>query len=379
LIDLLVLQSTPFCNINCDYCYLPDRSSIRKLSIDTLDVTFRRLLSSGLLGPRLSIVWHAGEPLVTPVSFYATAFARIREISGADLMISHAFQTNGTLITQEWCDLISAHQVNVGVSLDGPAFIHDAHRKTRAGNGTHQRVMQGISLLQRNGIDFHVIAVVTGGSLDFPDEIFQFFLDSGIKRVGFNVEEVEGVHLSSSLRTTSPPVHDRYVRFMSRLYQRAKATKGALSIREFDQAFHSICDGEPTPGRGFLTANHQTTPFRIVSVDCDGRVSTFSPELLGQRSAQYGDFIFGNVQADGFDAIASNDRFLAVQQDIAAGVELCRRTCQYFELCGGGAPANKYFEHGTFCSTATMYCRYSIQVPLDIVLTDLEASLLGRK
>jgi uncharacterized protein len=372
---LLVIQSTPFCNINCDYCYLPDRQSTRRLSLDTLGHIFRQFFASSFVGPQLSIVWHAGEPLVTPLSFYEAAFQKIRDLNVMNCDISHCIQTNGMLITQEWCNFIKQHSVNIGISIDGPAFLHDAHRKTRNGKGTHHKVMHGISLLQRNHIEFHVITVLTQQSLDFPDEIFQFLVDTGITRVGFNIEELEGANTTSSLQREA--TEQRYRAFMKRMYQLTKAAQGALRVREFDRAYNLICTGPPMVKRQaqILPFNDQVIPFSITSVDCDGNFSTFSPELLGHDSSVYGNFILGNVLRDTFDSIYTTDKFQTMNHDIEAGIDLCRKTCQYFELCGGGAPANKYFEHGSFRSAETMYCRYTIQTPIDIVLEDLESSV----
>ena len=121
--------------------------------------------------------------------------------------------------------------------------------------------------------------------------------------------------------------------------------------------------------------NDQVTPFRIISIDSQGGFSTFSPELLGMKSDIYGDFCFGNVMVNNFFDIFQQDKFNQVLSDIEAGVQLCAETCEYFFLCGGGAPSNKYFENGSFVSAETMYCRYTIKKPLEIVLTELEASL----
>ncbi len=109
---------------------------------------------------------------------------------------------------------------------------------------------------------------------------------------------------------------------------------------------------------------------RRASTDC-----TFSPELLGLTSEDYGDFTFGNVVTDSFDSIISKPKFVAVARDIAAGIHRCRETCEYFAYCGGGAPVNKYFENGSFDSTETMFCRLSTQAVLNVVLEKLEAKV----
>ena len=113
---------------------------------------------------------------------------------------------------------------------------------------------------------------------------------------------------------------------------------------------------------------HETTPFAIISVDWQGNLSTFSPELLGLRSDRYGDFVLGNVATDSLAAVAASPRLAAIHHDIAAGVERCRETCPYFRFCGGGAPVNKLCETGSFTATETLFCRLNRQALLDVVL-----------
>src|SRR5207237_3768231 len=108
---------------------------------------------------------------------------------------------------------------------------------------------------------------------------------------------------------------------------------------------------------------------------CEGNFSTFSPELLGMKSEIYGDFYLGNVLQQDFLEVAESDKFKRIFADIETGVRLCAETCEYYSLCGGGAPSNKYYENCSFATAETMFCRYTIKLPLDIVLADLEADL----
>ena len=121
--------------------------------------------------------------------------------------------------------------------------------------------------------------------------------------------------------------------------------------------------------------NDQVAPFAIISVAYDGSISTFSPELLGMKNSEFGDFYFGNMMTDDFTDVASGHKFQNVLKDIQAGVRMCADGCEYFSFCGGGAPSNKYYENGSFASAETMFCRYTIKTPIDIVLEDLEQSL----
>ena len=374
-VRLLVVQPTPFCNIDCDYCYLPHRRSKDRLSMATLARVFENLSSSGLVSSELTVVWHAGEPLVLPVDFYTRALAMIRGSAPRDCVISHSIQTNGMLVDDAWCAFFTKNSIGVGISLDGPAFLHDAHRKTRTGRGTHTDVMRGVGALQRNAVPFHVICVLTRDSLGYPDEIVDFFVRAGVRHVGFNVEELEGVHRTTSI---TPEVLDEYRAFMRRVYDLVTADRqGGLRVREFDRAHAVIEHGLHTRmvGGGQLPLNEQVTPFSILTIGAKGTVSTFSPELFDVETEHYGTFALGDVWTSSVAAILQHDEFKRIRRDIDAGVEMCRATCEYFFLCGGGAPANKYFEHGTFRATETTYCRCIVQTPVDIVLEDLEQSL----
>ena len=370
--QLLVLQPTPYCNIDCDYCYLPDRDVRRFMTVETVETVFRRAFASLPLGPDLSVVWHAGEPLTAPLAFYERAIEVAATLAPAGCRVVHHIQTNGIGIDQAWCELVKRHAIRIGVSIDGPAFVHDAHRRTRGGRGTHALTMKGVRRLRENGISFHAIAVVTEVSLAHAAEIVEFFLGEQIFDVGFNIEELEGMHRCSTL--AGADAEARYRAFLREVFVLSKRAPG-LRVREFEHARNAI-EGPPGPVASTTSfANPQVAPLAIVSVDCDGNFSTFSPELIGQPTPEFDGFRFGNVRDAGFDAMSRHATFRRVEAEVAAGVEACRRSCQYFDLCGGGAPANKLAEHGTFAATETMYCRLAVQAPLDLVLEDLERSL----
>ncbi len=367
-IDLLVIQPTPFCNLDCDYCYLPNRSDTRKIKPDTLRQIFATVFESNLLSRQLGVVWHAGEPTTMPIGFYRDAFALAEQARPDNLILTHSIQTNAVLIDQAWCDFVLETGLQVGVSVDGPAFLHDRHRKTRSGAGTHARTLRGIGRLQDNGIDFHAICVLTRQSLEYPDEIFDFFADNDIGQIGFNIEEIEGANLNSTLAGNDTEVLLR--RFFHRFLDLVKQHPGVLDVREFNDAMTAIAADQDT-----ALYNHQVVPFGIVSVDADGNISTFSPELLGQFSDAYGNFIFGNVHQGGLADLEDSAVFQKVRREIEAGRSRCRKSCDYFGVCGGGAPSNKYFEHGRLDETETMYCRLTKMAVTDIIVADIEAEL----
>ncbi|WP_341703437.1 cyclophane-forming radical SAM/SPASM peptide maturase GrrM/OscB [Ferrovibrio sp.] len=368
-IDLLVLQPSAFCNIDCDYCYLPDRGNRRRMSLDTLERALDRVFGSDMLGGHLSIVWHAGEPLAVPRRFYDQAFAVIDRLRPAGLSVSHAMQTNATLLDADWAAFIRAHNIQIGVSLDGPQALHDAHRRTRTGGGTFDRTMAGVRVLQAAGIPFHVIAVLSADSLGHAAEIHDFFAAHGIRQVGFNYDEQDGAQRRSSMDFAGAEA--AYGAFLGHFLDRALAAPGsAIVVRELAGAAAAIA-GPPD----VQAANHQADAFGILCVDVDGNVSTFSPELLGLRDARLGDFIIGNVHRDSLQDMTAQPYLHALQREIDAGVAACRRDCPCFRFCGGGAPANKLAETGRLDVTETLYCRLTKKAVLETVLGALETRL----
>jgi uncharacterized protein len=365
-IQLLVVQPTPFCNIDCRYCYLPDRTNKAVVADETLKNLFSQVFASGWAKEGLSVVWHAGEPLVLPVEFYRRAFALIDELKPAGLSVTHSFQTNGTLIDDAWCDFLGEANVSVGVSIDGPQRLHDKNRVTRSGRGTFDKTIAGVRLLRRRGVPFHVISVLTAESLAAPDEMFDFYLAEGIEHVCFNVEESEGDHRSEAFADAG--IDRAYYRFLSEFWRLSAAHPGRLNfIREIDDAQRNVFRPQEA---GFF--NQLAVPFAVTSMDWTGNIATFSPELLGLKNAEYQDFVLGNVNRDQLAEMADAPLLARMKADIDAGIALCRDTCEYFSVCGGGEPVNKLFENGSFASAETTYCRMTKMRVTDLVLDRLE-------
>jgi uncharacterized protein len=344
------------------------------MPMEVVSATIKKIFAADLVVGSLTIVWHAGEPLAVPVSYYEEAFAEIRREAPAGAEIRHCMQSNGTLLNEIWCDFIKAHDVSIGLSIDGPAQIHDAHRKTRSGRGSHESAIRGLRLLQDHQIPFHVISVITSESIGHAEDIYRFFEQLGVSQLGFNIEEIEGQNTASSL-SSSEDVPEKIEAFMATIFRLQKHAGGRMRIREFDAALAKIRSPKSLGNFEFPHFNEQVRPFGIVSVDCDGNYSTYSPELLGMTLPKYGCFSFGNILKDDFVEAVETKKFHAAFADIWSGIKLCQGSCQYYHYCGGGAPANKYYENGSFASAETMFCRYSVKLPLDIVLNDLETSL----
>ena len=370
-INLVVIQPNSFCNLDCDYCYLPERHLSNRISLDLIEPIFKNIFTSSFFQDDFSICWHAGEPLTVPVSFYEKIFTEIekanQKYNKTEFLYDYSFQTNGTLITQAWCDFFKKYPIHVGVSIDGPAFLHNIHRKSRAGKDTHELTMRGIRYLQENDIPYSTISVITKDSLDYADEMFNFFVENNITDVAFNMEETEGVNDASSLQ--GQDIERRYSQFIERFWELTTQSDTKLRVREFETLGSMIYTEER------LKDTDMNRPFVILNVDYQGNFSTFDPELLSVKTDEYGDFIFGNVTRDTLESVCSTEKFQKIHQDINNGIESCRSSCSYFGICGGGAGSNKYWENGSFNSTETQACRYRIKILTDVVASSLEKSL----
>ena len=363
-IQTIVLQPTPFCNIQCKYCYLPTRDDTSVMDIETVVASFKRVFDSPYAGSQITVIWHAGEPLVLPVSYYESVFRAIEELRPSSVEIRHSFQTNGTLVTKEWCDLIRRWKVGIGVSIDGPRHMHDANRVTRSGKGTFDRAIRGVRLLKEERIPFHVISVLSKEALECPDELHAFYVEEGIEDVCFNVEESENDHVSELMTLSRDSMREKFNTFLHRFWTISRQTPGIGFIREIDGLIPRIFRPEEAP-----LSNEQVEPLAMLNIDCKGNVSSFSPELLGYKNERYNNFIVGNVHEHTIEQMLASKAMEAMATDIRAGVEACKKECGYFSLCGGGAPVNKLSENGTFASTQTSFCNLVQITPTNLILS----------
>jgi uncharacterized protein len=364
-IDTVVLQPTPFCNIACKYCYLPQRNDTSSMSLDTVRAVFQKVFASGWSQPWLTVIWHAGEPLVMPITYYEAAFALIEELRPDGIEVRHAIQTNGMLINAAWCDFFKRWNVGLGVSIDGPKHIHDIHRVTRQGRGTFDKTVAGIRLLRLEQVPFHVISVLSTQGMAVPEEMLDFYQQEGIEDVCFNVEESEGDHVSELF--AGADLQSRFREFLQTFWTRSRQTSQIRFLREIDGMLARIFRPEDAP-----FGNAQVQPLGMLNVDWQGQVSSFSPELLGLKNTTYNDFLIGNIHVDTLEQMLQSEAMQAMWRDIAVGGCACRGVCPYFSVCGGGSPINKLTENGSFASTRTVFCDLVHRVPTDLILDALD-------
>lgn len=366
-VRLVVIQATSLCNLNCRYCYVPDRINATVMDDRTLEAAIAKVLRSPLADEQIEFLWHAGEPLVVGRPFYERATELIKRHNHRRLEVQQTIQTNGTLLDPDWCRFLLAEGFNVGVSIDGPAWLHDAQRPNWSGRGSHAKAMQGVALLREFGIPFGALCVLTAKSLEVPDELYGFFSTAGFDWLGFNVEEAEGVHLASSLAAAA--MEASYRRFIDRLFDLWRQDANRFVIREFRDTLAIVERKRADPLAVRRPA--ETRPMNTITIRRNGAISTGAPEFASTRDPQFNDFDFGNINDIELDEVLRDPHYRDFERAINASVQGCADSCAFFDLCGGGYLSNKHAEHGRLQATETLTCRLHRQAVTSMVLEKL--------
>jgi len=372
-ISQVIMQPTSRCNLNCHYCYVPNRRDSSRMDDETLDAAISKVLQSDFVQGTVEFVWHAGEPLMAGLQFYERSIELSEKYNTRNIRVVNSIQTNGTLINARWCEFFSRNRFFIGLSIDGPEFLHDRNRVNWAGAGSHRAAMQGFARLKDQGILPAVICVLTRESLCYPDEIFSFFLENGFDYIAFNVEEVENSNAVSSFSIAGSldrtVIVEEYRNFMSRMYELWRPHAPTITIREFRDMFSAF--------RGLLRDNGyrrqsvETDDLGIVTIQKNGDITTFSPEFAGAKSAEYENFVVGNIRHDSIETILGHPMFVLMRENLREGIRRCEESCMWFALCGGAFTSNKYFENGSLASTETTTCLLHRQTLASVLLERL--------
>jgi len=340
------------------------------MSPQVVEAIFTKTLRSELVGPNVEYLFHAGEPLLAGREFYLHCHRVAHANNPLKKNISLSVQTNGIGIDDDWCDVFRRINLHVGLSVDGPEFLHDRNRVGWTGKPTHRLVMKGFQTLSNHGFRVGGLIVLTRESLRYPDEIFNFFLENEFGWIAFNSEEIENSHGSTSL-DRSKECEVAYKAFMSRIFDRWVADPNRIRVREFDRMLEAI-KAKQSDSK-FYRQPDETREHAIITISRDGFVATNSPEFCGGKSDEYGDFRFGNILNDSVEDIFKNPLRRKLYADISAGIRNCRGSCEFFDLCGGGSPSNKYFENGDLRSTKTVTCSLHKIALAEVVIEKLTA------
>ena len=177
------------CNLACKYCYYLEKNKLyptaqRHLMSDEMLEQFTREYIEAQTMSQVLFTWHGGEPLLRSIDFYRKALSLQQKYAGGR-RIDNVIQTNGTLLTDEWCEFFAQNHWLVGISIDGPQPYHDHYRLTAAGKPSWKKVMQGIKLLKKHGVEWNAMAVVNAYNANHPLEFYRFFKENGCQFLQF--------------------------------------------------------------------------------------------------------------------------------------------------------------------------------------------------
>lgn len=209
------------CNLACKYCYYLEKNNLyqnshRHLMSDEMLEQFTREYIEAQTMPQVLFTWHGGEPLMRSIDFYKKALALQKKYAHGK-QIDNVIQTNGTLLTDEWCEFFAKNHWLVGISIDGPQEYHDHYRVTPAGKPSWEKVMQGIQLLKKHHVEWNAMAVVNAYNAEHPLEFYHFFRDNGCQYLQFTpiverlTEHEDGRILASLADNREIPLADASV------------------------------------------------------------------------------------------------------------------------------------------------------------------------
>ena len=176
---IMLKPAGSLCNLRCEYCYYLEKRELYKeqknnVITDGLLEKFVKEYIEAQTTPQVLFTWHGGEPLMRPISFYKRAL-QLQKVYARGHQIDNCIQTNGTLITDEWCEFFKENNFLVGVSIDGPQEFHDEYRRSAGDRPSFFKVMEGIKLLNKHGVEWNALAVVNEFNADYPLDFYHFF------------------------------------------------------------------------------------------------------------------------------------------------------------------------------------------------------------
>ncbi|WP_229786863.1 cyclophane-forming radical SAM peptide maturase AmcB [Actinokineospora fastidiosa] len=357
---VVLMQPTTLCNLDCSYCYLPERAVARRMSTAVADSVAASVRTWSRFHP-VSVVWHGGEPLAVGAPYFRGLLERFAP--GDEHPVTHSVQTNGTLIDDQWCELFASWPVAVTVSIDGVGEANAA-RADWAGQASTDRTLRGVDRLREHRIPFGLIAVVAEATPAAARELYRFACELGCVGLGVNLAEQKGVNdvpgQGASAEVTA------FWRELATCWQ----ADPHIRVRELDQAYSYL--RAELAGVADARANRPLPSYPMVT--WDGDVVPIGPELAGFTHPRHGAFATGNVLRTQLTELVAQAPRVPWVAEAIAGASACRDSCAYYAYCRGGQVANKYFETGRFDSTETTYCRTSKINLMEGILSHAEHS-----
>ncbi|MEG2354067.1 MAG: anaerobic sulfatase maturase [Clostridium sp.] len=329
---LLIKPASSDCNLKCSYCFYLDKKdlyleqSCHRISEEVLD----KLISSYLERDQkqYNISWQGGEPSLMGTEFFKKVTELEMKYGQKGKFMANAFQTNGTLITDELAKHLKKFRFLVGVSLDGNAEMHDYYRKTIDNRGSHTDVMNGIDILDKNNVKYNILTLVNSSNVKKGKELYNYF-----KKEGFSYQQytpcVEFDKEGNILEFTITA--KEWGAFLSEIFDEwLKTDVNKVSIRLFDSILSSliykknnICSMEDNCSKYFV-------------VEHNGDVYPCDFFVEEKRK-------LGNIMDNTWDELLSKDEYILFGKEKSRWNNKCNR-CSYLNLCLGDCLKHRYKE-----------------------------------
>ncbi len=343
----------PVCNLGCEYCFYLEKQALfrtgenYRMSEEVLSAFISNYIENQP-APEVAFVWQGGEPTLLGVDFFKRVIELQRPFAGRK-RIANSLQTNGTLLTDEWCAFLKQHNFMVGISLDGPKEIHDRYRRDRKGNGSFDAAMGGLKLLQKHGVEYNVMACVARETAKRPLEVYCFLKNEGVEFVQFTpvVERMPdarsrqlGLRLAgpASLDNINPNVEvtpwtvvpEDYGNFLLAIYEEwVRQDVGKVFVMNFEWALNAWI-GNPCP-----VCIHGEQCGRSVVLEHNG-------DVYACDHCVYPEYRLGNILSDSLLQLVGkslNSGFGATKE--TALPRLCG-DCEVLAACRGGCPKHRF-------------------------------------
>ena len=316
------------CNMRCGYCYYLHKhdDSPMEMSDGMLELFVRQYIEAQSKSEVL-FTWHGGEPMLRGLEFYRRVLALQRHYADG-LHVDNVLQTNGTLMTDEWAQFLHDNGFLVGLSLDGPRWLHDKYR------GQYDRVLRAVEMLERHDVMWNAMAVVTKDSAANAREVYRFFRSIGAHYLQFsplvynpscdNVEHVAPYTRSAALTA------EEWGTFLCDVFDewRENGDVGEYYVETFDATLAALVG--VTPG----TCCFSPTCGQVGVIEHNGDVYSCDHFVAPP-------YRLGNIrQTSLFQLMNSREQRAFGLRKSERLSEKCR-SCEFLRLCYGECPKNR--------------------------------------
>ena len=333
------------CNLRCKYCYYLEKNNLYQeqkshvISDQMLEKFIKEYIESQTT-PDVLFCWHGGETLMRPISFYRRALELQRRYAGGR-RIDNSIQTNATLLTDEWCQFFRENNFLVGVSIDGPQEFHDEYRRTATGKPTFHKVMQGIRLLNKHGVEWNALAVVNDFNAEYPLDFYHFFKEIGCHYIQFTpiverkVIRNDGLSLAPGMEEGGELIDfsvtpEQWGNFLCTIFDEwVRNDVGNYYIQIFDATLANWVGVQP----GLCT----------LAKECGhAGVMEFNGDVYSCDHFVYPEHLLGNIQNKTITEMMYGEKqkeFARLKHDCLP--QQCRE-CQWQFACHGECPKNRF-------------------------------------